>query len=248
MPPDHTDEPDCECNLCTHFGLLDCENTLECIEMAKDLIQSIRTKWNPDSPEQNDGLELTEVQRKENESALRENKEIIFDPDVTVTKERDAYRVFTNPEMRLSFTAYRQRNPRGVSTATYLTVRGAEVVIDKAEMKAGGSAWYGKDDARNIKTKPQNGNETAQAGEAAALYKAVKVAPLNKELHINCATTRIVEALTTKLKEHEARDWMGCQDRADERVFRRGPEGYRERGLGGAVLRMRNPDRGRGIW
>jgi exonuclease III len=213
LPPDHIEEPECECDLCTHFELLECENAIKCIEMAKNLILTIRTKWNPNSPEQADGLELTEDQRKENATAIIENKEIRFDPDVTIDKERDAYRVFTDPEMRLSFTAYRQKNPQATTTATHITVRGSAIVKDKSETQVGGSAWHGRDNARNRRTRIEDPNATAQTGEAAALYEAVKAAPLNEELHINCATTQIVEALTKKLKEHDDRNWMGVQNK-----------------------------------
>jgi exonuclease III len=212
MPPNHQEEPECGCNLCMHFKLLECEDRIGCLEMAKSLLQTIRAKWNPNSPEQDDGLELTEEQIEENKKAASKKEAVRFDPNITTTQEGDAYRVFTDPETKMSFTAYRQKNPQEAITTVQITVRGATVAIDEAETQAGGSAWYGRDDERNVKICVEDEGATSQRGEAAALYEAVRRAPLSKELHINCATAQIAEALTAKLKEHDDRNWMGVQN------------------------------------
>jgi exonuclease III len=208
-PQDHLDEPECECGMCTHFNLLECGDSQQCLRMAKDLLQTIRTKWNPGSPEQDDGLDLSAEQQKTNNAALINKEPVRFDPSITVMEEGGAYRVFTDPNKRIGYTAYRQKNPKNEAAITQVTVRGAVVDTDETTVTAGGHALFKGKHERQISIQVPTGEATPQRGEAAALYEAVKRAPLEEELHINCESGPTIAALTTKLTEFENGNWQG---------------------------------------
>ncbi|EPT02326.1 hypothetical protein FOMPIDRAFT_1118617, partial [Fomitopsis schrenkii] len=94
IPP----ENDCDCPNCESERRMGCKHPFTCHEAAERLLSMVRPKWHPDDIAPIDGLTLTKRRKERNTEALKEDKEVTFNPSVT---EREglskAFRIFVDP-------------------------------------------------------------------------------------------------------------------------------------------------------
>ncbi|KAH9830494.1 uncharacterized protein C8Q71DRAFT_677734, partial [Rhodofomes roseus] len=85
----------CTCNQCIGARRMGCEHPMRCRDAAERILSNLSEKWNPDLENTQDGLTITPKRRGDNETALQEGGEVIFDPSITARGgASEAIRIF----------------------------------------------------------------------------------------------------------------------------------------------------------
>ncbi|PBK66452.1 hypothetical protein ARMSODRAFT_916747, partial [Armillaria solidipes] len=79
----HKGRRNCACDPCRQDRLQrDCENPHECALTADKWLNQLEEKWDPRRLDQNDGLDLTQEDKANNDEARENNGTIRFDPSI----------------------------------------------------------------------------------------------------------------------------------------------------------------------
>jgi hypothetical protein len=75
---------------------LGCEHPGKCIEIAKDLIDSITAKWNPviPNPDLCEELSLTDEELEQNKMPIETDQVMTFNPNFRLSEMESGFRIF----------------------------------------------------------------------------------------------------------------------------------------------------------
>ncbi|KAG2337477.1 hypothetical protein BDR05DRAFT_895206, partial [Suillus weaverae] len=98
--PTHRKCKECMCNPCSKDrNNLKCTKPFKCAQLAKDMMECILPKWNPNTTTQSFNPDLTSDQITANEKAIKKNELVLFDPKIPLPSSvEEGFRVFTCPE------------------------------------------------------------------------------------------------------------------------------------------------------
>ncbi|KAK0222653.1 hypothetical protein EDD85DRAFT_779184 [Armillaria nabsnona] len=152
---EHKSRWDCKCAEChDDHQQRGCDNPHRCALMARDLLNNLMEKWDPQRPDQDNGLHLTPDDRLQNQSVREDNNMTHFDPGIdnenTLT---EGIQIFTSgwdicpkPALRAELGAEGNQYP--VISIAYTD--GSAYNNGTADACAGAGVWFGEDDERNI--------------------------------------------------------------------------------------------------
>ena len=87
----------CELDRCTRH----CDNPNRCANVAAKIIKNMEKKWRISSKQPRDGLSLTENRIKGKQEAMKDSRQITFDPTTTLRDDVSRlFRVFSDPKIR----------------------------------------------------------------------------------------------------------------------------------------------------
>ncbi|KAG2336831.1 hypothetical protein BDR05DRAFT_896206, partial [Suillus weaverae] len=98
--PTHRKRKECMCNPCSKDrNNLKCTKPFKCAQLAKDMMECILPKWNPNTTIQSFNPDLTSDQITTNEKAIKKNELVLFDPKIpSPSSVEEGFRIFTCPE------------------------------------------------------------------------------------------------------------------------------------------------------
>jgi hypothetical protein len=207
-PASHRNRRACACQLCVRARRRECPYPHHCMEFCRSLVESLRPKWRPQVPDQDDGLELDEELIKVNTDLEKEGKPVRFNPSARLKgSPTGGFRVFSAQDKVMHVPAYRQSG-RDTPTPAAVTVAGSVAGLQDDEIRNGGGAWFGAGDDRNLSIRVSGD----KAGGYDRAVLAV-IAKIGRDLSLGCSVTirmssrRIYNALTKKLEVLEDRDF-----------------------------------------
>ncbi|KAG1829528.1 hypothetical protein DFJ58DRAFT_611657, partial [Suillus subalutaceus] len=174
----------CPCDECTEDRLAGCQNPHKCAQTAKDILDNLLPKFNPNTTPRKDNLTLTHRRLEKNARARKQPQgEVLFDPAITARDNlSDCFRIFTLPSRSLQIPAYRLRIPAAnrQTTNEVLTIftDGSCINNGKYNAKCGGGIWVEDDHPMNREISMPGTDHSNQIGELIAVLVALQNAPL----------------------------------------------------------------------
>jgi hypothetical protein len=179
--------------------------------LAKEILMCILPKWNPAtcttpysltiSPEQLDNTSDDQDDRNRTPSFFNP---IIPSPETVA----EGFRIFSNPNppcpISASQTKTHQRPPPEL---VKITITGTHNVNKDGDHEAGGCAWLGTRDTRNLSIKIPEELAAAGAGEAGVLLTAITKIPSNAPIQITTKSIALRKDLTSNLSKLEDTNW-----------------------------------------
>jgi exonuclease III len=210
-PTAHRNRRACACELCTKARALKCPYPHHCMEFCRDLIATLKPKWDPQAEDQQDGLERPgDESSSESQSDSEDSVPIRFNPTVRLRRKlADGFRVFAKKDSTMNMPAYRQPG-NGAPTSAVVTVAGTETGRRDDDIRNGGGAFFGPEDARNLCIRV-NGDKAGGTERAilTVIAKLAKDTSLSCALTIRLSSSRIIKALTKRLTKLEDQDMLG---------------------------------------
>jgi hypothetical protein len=203
-PPRHVNRRRCPCRLCHEARERKCEYPHHCMEYCKDLIATLKAKWNPTKIKQDDGLDAddeepdTEAPREGDDTQRR------FNPDVRLKVcPQEGIRVFTMKSKRTHLPAYRQTG-RGPPNSAEVTISGTVVGVSVDDVRIGAGAFFEQDDTRNTHVRV-SGERSSGTDRAiiAMIGKIARTVDMSTALTIRINSKRVLRMLTSKLNKLE---------------------------------------------
>lgn len=171
----------CHCDKCTEDRANGCENPQQCTVEARNRLNKISLKLDPNRPAHNDNLSLTHRRKEKNTTAIIEGGDVTFNPSVTINSDlADCFRIMVNPEKIRNIPAERQPPPRGtVIPNEELTVYmdGSCLNNGKVDTKCGAGIWAGHESTLNTHLSIPGPLQSNQIGELVAVIKALELTP-----------------------------------------------------------------------
>ncbi|KAG2032910.1 hypothetical protein BDR03DRAFT_819995, partial [Suillus americanus] len=109
----HQPRAPCPCDKCTEDQLAGCQNPHKCAQTAKNILDNLLPKFNPNTTPRKDNLTLMHRRLEKNARARTQPQgEVLFDPTITARDNlSDCFHIFTLPSRPLQIPAYRLRIP-----------------------------------------------------------------------------------------------------------------------------------------
>lgn len=215
--PEHQEASNCACPYCTaNRAQNKCENPSKCHKTATQILQCIAPKWNP-IPEQIQRMEdLTPQQKIENREAFKTDKEILFDPAMTLKNNiSDGFRVFTakgNADPNPAVQTLADLADQTEEEAT-ITTHGAYNIDEHGDRMSAGGAWFQDENEQNLSLKITGASTSPDEGELSVLINVLRSVPINRSLHLKIGSKRIIRSLTVDLARLENKGWIGFSDK-----------------------------------
>jgi ribonuclease HI/exonuclease III len=209
----HKPQRSCQCNGCRETRQASkCHNPHKCQEMAIQLLSSITPKWNPDREHNNDNLDLTPQRKGRNEAAEKNNEAITFDPNISITRPQEIFRVFSEQHLISRNLATR---PRPTPQSGLITVYTDGSCKDNGyeNARAGSGIWYGYDNPRNKALRLPGSEQSNQRGELYAILQVIKETPAQSPLLIKTDSKYVIKGLTRNLNKWEDTGWIGIANK-----------------------------------
>ncbi|KAG1839349.1 hypothetical protein F4604DRAFT_1599718 [Suillus subluteus] len=103
----HRKHIECSCNFCSEDrNNLKCAKPFKCAQLAKDMMECILPKWNPNTTTQSFNPDLTSDQIIAKEKAIKKNEVVLFNPKIpSPSSVEGGFRIFTCPESQSKIPA-----------------------------------------------------------------------------------------------------------------------------------------------
>jgi hypothetical protein len=174
----HNKRKNCKCNTCKDARAKKCQNSNKCLEMCKAIMNTLKSKWNPNAPRQDNGLNLDDTMLQENDRLEEEGKPIVFNPDARIKGPlENGYRAFGKSKKRLNWPGYRQKDGLAPTMQATVIIAGTCIGQEIDDIKNGGGAWYVKEDIWNMSIRVSG--DKAEGADCAILATIAKVAREN---------------------------------------------------------------------
>jgi hypothetical protein len=208
-PTRHRNRRQCPCEMCQEARERKCEYPHHCMEYCKDLVATLKAKWNPEATKQSDDLDFEEERDKEQSADDGDESLIRFNPDLRLKNcPEEGIRAFTRKEKRTHLPAYRQTG-RGQRSIAEVTIAGMVTGIKSDEVRNGAGTFFKTGDDRN--TQMRVSGDRARGADRAFITMIGKIArkiDLNTELTIRICSKRVHRMLTSKLEKLEDRGFI----------------------------------------
>jgi hypothetical protein len=212
-PERHRNRRQCPCELCEAARDRKCEYPHHCMEYCRVLVAAIKPKWNPDTAEQDDDLDVDEESDEEMGDGMEDDSLIRFNPDVRLKEYPEkGIRAFTIKDKRTHLPAYRQTG-RGPLDSANVTIAGLVEGVQADDIRNGAGAFFDAGDERN--THMRVSGDKARGTDRAIIAMIGKIArkiDLNTALTIRICSKRVHKMLTSKLEKLEDTGFIGTPE------------------------------------
>jgi len=159
-------------------------------------------------------LDLTPRRKQRNKQAQKNNRPIIFDPNVTQDELNSTIRIFIQPEAKSHLPAVRRPAPGYGGDMDTITVYtdGSCIKNGEENAQAGSGIWYGRNNPNNKALKVPGPDQSNQMGELYAVLQVIKSTLLHILLLIKSHSKYVIEGLTKNLEEWENKGWIGVSN------------------------------------
>jgi hypothetical protein len=208
-PARHRNRRQCPCEMCEAARERKCEYPHHCMEYCKDLVATLKAKWNPNAIKQTDGLDLEEDEEEPENAGDDDGSPIRFNPDMRLKNcPEEGIRAFTKKEKRTNLPAYRQKG-REQRASAEVTIAGMVTGIKSDDIRNGAGAFFKTGDDRNTQMRA-SGDKARGADRAiiAMIGKIARKTDLNTELTIRICSKRVHKMLTRRLEKLEDRGFI----------------------------------------
>jgi ribonuclease HI/exonuclease III len=211
----HVPQQKCGCQECRIDRIqLKCKNPKLCIARAQRLLNCLQPKWDPRINEIQDGLTLTAEQLCQNKKALKENEEIIFNPDVHIRDIESGFRIFTDNSSQSNMPATRFPRPTVDTPPVTGYTDGSFSYNPDGSPCAGAGVWFGIDHPDNLSLRlsnePYPSNQTA---EIDAMIALLINSDIQTTLKSKTDSQSLLMAMTQLLKANEDRGYIGVANK-----------------------------------
>ena len=214
----HRDRSNCQCLDCeADRRSKGCDNPARCALAAKKAIKKLIPKWRPEDHRQKDGLSLSKSALKRNDAALKDGRQVTFNPSMTENLPlANVFRAFVGRtgDGQPSKAVRRPARPYQIQAEeTTVYTDGSCTKNGTGAAVAGSGAWFGENDTRNTASKVPGPTQSNQAGEIFAVAIATAKTPPFAPLHILSDSKYVIKGLTRDLPKWEDRGWVGVTNK-----------------------------------
>ena len=210
LSDDHQQSNYCQCPTCIYIRrTYDCMQPAKCITFARDLLHCLPTKWLPSE-------NVCDTARDDTINLANEGESFVFHANLSLaTYLKDAFHII-RPEKTSHPTPARHGAPvdlpHPIQEVEVFCCSTSKINND-GNYVAGGSVWFGTNDARNISFQPTPNEQTSKAMGAlgAMLLLFQRTAP-NEQLKIHLDDKIIIQNLTKRLANNDDFDWFHLSD------------------------------------
>jgi exonuclease III len=120
-PERHRNRRLCPCDICQESRRRKCDYPHHCMEYCRNLVATLKAKWNPLAVKQDDGLDIETDQEDDSMDDTVNEHQVRFNPDVRLKEYPEkGIRAFTKRGKRTHLPAYRQKGkePRNSMVVT----------------------------------------------------------------------------------------------------------------------------------
>ena len=213
IPVSHRRNRKCRCMKCAKIrwdSNYTCKHPNKCIERARELLNSMKDKWNPtcSQPPEFFTNPTPEEVGSIPDPTLEETIHTL-NPFRVETTLKDCFRVFTDdsqppPEMTLRAPRTRSFEYRPVEIYT----DGSCINNGETTARAGGGIWFSENNERNASFRVPGPDQSNNTGELHAILRAITSVPKDMALTIKTDSMYAVSGLTTYLEKWEDQGWM----------------------------------------
>ena len=207
---EHRQSNFCQCPTCAHIRTTyECLQPAKCIDFAKDLLHCLPAKWLPsENPADAAG-------DNSNDPATQSDSSTFHAKLTTTTYLEDAFCIIRPDKTSHPLPARRgplANMPHPTAEIEVLCCATFKI-NDDGNYIAGGCAWFGANDARNIAFQPTPTEHTSgTTGALGALLLLIQRAPADENLRIHLNDENVIRNLTKRLDSNEDLDWYHLGD------------------------------------
>ncbi|KAF8836027.1 hypothetical protein BDN67DRAFT_862306, partial [Paxillus ammoniavirescens] len=183
IPPEHHQCASCSCQKCRDDRQLrGCSKPMECQKLAQKLLNSITPKWNPRHLTKHELKGLTPAQIAENEKALCEKQEVIFNPNMSLQyPPENGLLIFgehTHPLGEPAMQSVILQARRALRPQKAEIFLASEHRVDEdGEVVSGGGSWFGLNDTRNLSMQIPENLASKNSGLLSCMLSSTKTVP-----------------------------------------------------------------------
>jgi exonuclease III len=206
----HNGRPACECTTCRKWRDAGCRHPHQCRELGKRILSSLPTKWDPEKQDNNLDRILSEEENANNERALENGHDVIFERRLTANEIADTIRVFAPKKDRTGNQPEDMiRDQNRPTTDTWILSKSR--LDATGETRTAAAVWFGPGDDRNYSFRVGGKQASRQKGEIMAIAEALKRAPPDIPLRVLCQSKQNIEKMTSKLRILEDKGWSNTK-------------------------------------
>jgi hypothetical protein len=207
--PEPTDDT-CICDKCEHTRANRCSNVEVCFETSCNIANSLRPKWNPNSPSP-DPDKILEMYQNARRILRLDKFDHLFTIDLTgYNLLKNGFRIFGPKQSKWLALQPKILTPDLTNTNLHHYFIDA---TSKAESCTTAKAAFGifqldKPQEGTSKCTPKNLPKTLDTALALSVLEISQNANLNLNIVIHTNSTKLIESLTTRLEEFEDSNWL----------------------------------------
>lgn len=208
--PLHRQNKNCMRNHCSQDRTeAKCEKPYKCAKLAQSILRCILPKWHPQTSSPSYSLNIAPEQIPDKTDENDQNI-MIFDPTYPSPNSLyTGFRVFVSSDAPCNTSACQAPKPPGESPQMIsINIADTHKVDKDGFHTAGGGAWFGTNDPRNMAIKVPEHLAAPGAGEISAILSVISTLPTNVPLQLMLKSPTLRKSLTTNLTNLEDTGWL----------------------------------------